>query len=107
MGIGEGMMPEANNQQQPPTYYANVVTSILNVDELVLELRRVLVPHRDTMKASADKIVVIPPITPEQMMREEPLARVVITFTAAKGLKEYLDQTVPRIEDARKKGQAL
>ena len=100
-------MAEAGSQQQPPTYYANVVTSNLNVDELILELRRVLVPHRDTMKATVDKIVLIPPIPPEQMMKEEPLARVVMTFTAAKILKEYLEQALPRVEDARKKGQPL
>ena len=100
-------MSEPNGAQEPPTYYANIVTSNMNVDELTLEFRRFSVPHREFVKAGAADVVSVPPAEPTKIMEEEPLATVVLTFTAAKALKEYLDKIFPAIEEARHQGRTL
>ena len=64
-------MSGESGHQEPPTYYANIVTSLLT----------------------------------EDVMRREPIARVVVTFSAARDLKEYLELALPRIEESRRAGR--
>jgi len=103
------MADAAEREQPPPTYYANFATSALNADELVMELRRINKPHREILRPDAGPgpFTVIPPIEPAEIMSSEPIARVVLTFTAAKALKQYLHNTLPAIEESRRTGKPL
>lgn len=94
---------------EPQTFYANVVTSQINVDELVLELRRVFQPHREFLSAPASgaRAVPVPLVTPTKIAESEPVARVVMTFSAAVALWNYLDEVMPRAVAARQAGQPL
>lgn len=99
-------MPEATGAQEPPTYFANVVTSMLNVDGMTMEFRQYLPLHKELFKAPTSELVVwIPPATAEDLYNVQPVARVVLTFTAVRQLKAYLDQALPRMETARTAGQ--
>lgn len=98
-------MGEPTEEVQGPTYFANIVTSQFNVDELTLEFRRFIPSHRKLSLKSGVQIQSVPPPSPQEVMEQEPVARVVLTFTAAKSLKEYLDQTIAKVESARKAGQ--
>jgi hypothetical protein len=99
-------MADAKDREEGvPTHYANIATSLLTADELVMELRRVDKPHRDVVKETSGLATIVPPATPAEILSHEPIARVVLTFTAAKALKEYLDSTLPRIEEMRKTGK--
>jgi len=95
-------MADGSAAEQPPTYYANWVTLTVNTDELVIELRRIDRPHRETAS-----MPVIPGAKPEEVLLRDPIARVVMTYTAAKSLREYLNNTMPRVEASRKTGEPL
>ena len=96
----------ADTSQGPPTYYANFVTSMINVDELTMEFRRLIVPHKDFWAGDLS-VVEVPPLAPAKLAETEPIARVVITFTAVKALKDYLDQVMPKIEKSRTTGEPI
>ena len=49
----------------------------------------------------------IPPPKVEQIYSMPPVARVTITYSAAKALKEYLDIAIPRAEQARRTGSDI
>lgn len=87
----------------PPTFYANVVTMNLNVDELTIELRRYLASHKDHVAAVATGTLK-PLASPsaKELLELDPIARVVLTYSAAKALKEYLEKAFPEIEKSRK-----
>jgi hypothetical protein len=96
--------------QQPtltPTYYANFVTSLFTPDDLVLELRRFDRPHREFTSSGQEPLSLLPAVTPADVMRQDPIARVVMTFSAAKALKAYLDSALPPLEEARRTGTPL
>jgi hypothetical protein len=99
-------MNESESRESPPTYFGNFVTSNLNTDELVMEVRRIMQPHRELSKPGNEPSV-IPAITSQEIMSVEPVVRVVMTFTAAKSLKEYLDIALPRIDESRRSGRPL
>ena len=94
-------MPEETGRHEPPTYFANVVTMNLNVDEMVMEFRRFIPAHRDFVKAG-EKLTLLEPPQVKEVLNLEPIARVVLSFTAAKTIKQYLDQALPQIEKQRK-----
>ena len=96
----------ADETQDVPTFFANIVTSNLTTDELSMELRRVDRPHKQFVKAQAEgqPLIIIAAPTPEEIMSHPPVARIVVTFSAAKMLKQYLDVALPRAEEARKIG---
>lgn len=101
-------MTDTNQHGTPmPTYYANFVTSVLTADDLVMELRRFDRPHREIGPPAAGTYTVLLPPTPRDILNQEPIARVVMTFSAARALKDYLDATLPRIEEARKSGKPV
>lgn len=96
-------MAEETKRSEPPTFFANVLTMNLNVDEMVIELRQYHPDHRALMGASsADKLVPVPPATQKELIGLEPVARVVLTFTAVRSLKQYLDTALPTMEQARR-----
>lgn len=98
-------MPETTSPPEPPTYFANVATMVLNVDGMTIELRQYLPPHKDLFKLVGNEVRPIPPPTWDDLYKVQPVARVVLTFTAVRALKAYLDQTLPQMENARKTGQ--
>ncbi len=99
-------MSEGAEKQEAPTYFANVVTVNINVDELVMEFRRILIPHKEQLKTSRPEApIFIPPVAPEKILDIDPVARVVLTITAARALKQHLDDMLPKIEEARKTGE--
>lgn len=95
-------MSEQLARHEPPTYFANLVTTTLNVDELTIEFRRYMFPHRELLKTPSLVAKPIPVPAPEEIAQLEPIARVVLTFTAAKVLKQQIDQVLPQIEQQRK-----
>jgi len=95
-------MSEQVATQGPPTYFANLVTSTLSVDELTMEFRRYVQPHKEWFKPPIREVTFIPPPSPEEIAQIEPVVRVVLTFSAAKAFKHYLDQVFPQIEQQRK-----
>ena len=99
-------MSEAVDRQEPRTYYANIVTSNLTVDELTMEFRRIVLPYK-SWAATAATVVKVPPPSVDEIMATEPIARVVLTFTAAKALKQYLDQVIPTLDEARRAGREI
>lgn len=94
-------MSDGSERHDPPTFHANIVTSNLNVDEMTMELRWYTRPHSGVIKAGAGPVP-IPAATAEEVMAVEPVAKVSLTFSAVKALKEYLDQAFPEIEKNRK-----
>jgi hypothetical protein len=107
------MMTNTTDQPQPPTYYANFVTSMLTVDDLLLELRRVDRAHRDWLaspppgKSASGTFTPVPALTSAEIMEHEPIARVVMSFSSAKALSNYLNAALPAIEEARRTGTAI
>jgi hypothetical protein len=93
-------------RDQPPTYFANIVTSNMTTDELTLEFRRFDQPHfvAASLEKSGETVTIIPPPRIEDIFATAPVARITITYAAAKTLKEYLDVVLPRAERARKAG---
>lgn len=101
-------MADSPGRQEIPSYHANIVTCNLTVDELVLELRRVDLPHDALLKAAGGKALVhVPAPLPEQVMSYPPIARIILTFTSANSLKDYLNGAVPPVEAARREGRPL
>lgn len=91
-------------QSGPPTFHANIVTMILTVDEFTMELRSYLPAHRDQISTDpADALKPLPPPAVEEVMKVEPVARVVLTYNAAKALMEYLVKAFPPTEALRRK----
>jgi hypothetical protein len=43
-------MSEGVSTNEPPTYFANIVTLQVTVDETVLKFRRYLLPHKEQLK---------------------------------------------------------
>ncbi len=83
-----------------PTFFGNIATTQLNLDEFVIEIRRYITPHKESLLRAGNQkgtVIHIPPPKPEDIIRAEPIARVVLTFTAAMGLKAYLDEALPQI----------
>jgi len=96
-------MAEETKRSEPPTFFANVLTMNLNVDEMVIELRQYHPDHRALMGAgTGEKPVPVPPATQKDLLGVEPVARVVLTFTAVRTLKQYLDAAFPPTEQVRR-----
>jgi len=96
-------MPEDTKRSEPPTYFANVVTLTMDTDQLVMELRQFLRPHRETFEEPKQEgmIFYVAPPTPKEIVSSEPVARVVLTFAAVRFLKRYLDAAFSQIEAKR------
>ena len=97
---------EQEDQLSPPTFFANIVTSNMNPDELTMEFRRFDWPHNlwASFEKPGEPLAIIPPPNVEEIYSTPPVARVTITYAAAKALKQYLDVALPRAEQARKAG---
>lgn len=106
MTTGETTMSEDAGKQEPPTYFANIVTMQVNADETVLEFRRIITPHREQLKVQpSGGVIQIPAPTAEKIFEVDPVARVVLTYSAVKGLRENLNSILPGAEKARKTGE--
>jgi hypothetical protein len=88
-------MPDAS-LSEPPTHYANFVTVSVDPDVAYLELRRYVRPHREMFAPRAA------PASDETIYAQEPIARVVLTYTAVKALQSALNDVIPRMEQARR-----
>ena len=96
-------MLEESGRDDPPTFYANIVTMNLNVDELTIEFRRYLPAHGGLIESlAAGGLKPLPPPSLKEIAELEPIARVVLTYMAAKSLKEYLDQAFPPTVELRR-----
>ena len=84
-----------------PTFFANVVTSNLFPDELVIEFRRVLQEHKVVFDPKSTGIQPVKPLPVEAIYAIPPVARVVLTFSAAQSLRDYLNSTIPTMEKQR------
>jgi hypothetical protein len=88
---------------EPPTFFANIATIHVNVDEVSIEFRRVLLPHATIWRASQGKEPGLP-ATDDDLYKFPPAAKVVLTFLAAKALRDNLNALLPAIEEQRSKG---
>ena len=94
-------MAEPPASQEAVTYYANIVSTHVFADEIVMEFRRFIRSHKEVFETIGPGKP-IPPPDDATVYKTPPIVRVVLTFTAAKALKEYLDKTIPVIETQRK-----
>ncbi len=99
-------MMDETRKSLTPTYFANVVTMNMSVDEMIIELRQVHQEHKQLFQGQKPEdigtVTWTKPPAPDEMLSIEPVARVVLTFTAAKNLKRYLDDVLPKMESARR-----
>ncbi len=98
-------MAEGVSHNEPPIFYANFVTVSVDPDVLYLELRRYMVPHA-TMYSSSRSGQQAPPIRDEVIYAEDPVARVVLTYSAAKTLQGSLNELIPKMQNARREAGA-
>lgn len=99
-------MSDETKRLEPPTFFANIVTMNLDADQMVMELRQYLPLHREALaQLVTGNLVDIKPPTPQDLISLEPVGRVVLTFTAVRYLKQYLDQAFPLIEAGRTTGK--
>ena len=95
-----------SESDEVPTYYANFVSMNMNVDELVLEFRSYNPFHKENWeKAGAPEsgeIFDIPPVTMREIYDQRPAARVVVTFSAAQAIRQYLNRVMDKMLAARK-----
>src|SRR5690349_10425569 len=97
-GMSESTSPE------PPTFFANVATMQLGTDEAYIELRRVMQTHSDVWRATKGSGEV-PKLSDEAIYAAPVVARIVLTFRAARGLRENLNTLMPTFEERRKAGE--
>ena len=99
-------MPDETIRSEAPTYFANVVTMNLDADQMVMEFRQNLPLHRKALaQLTSTEVVELKPPSPQELISLEPVARVVLTFTAVRYLKQYLDKAFPMIEARRAIGK--
>src|SRR5438128_943134 len=97
-------MTEYVSPDGAPIYFANIVTSNMFPDELIVEFRRFIQEHRKILAPSVSATVSpIKPPPPEEVYSVTPIARVVLTFSAAKDLRDYLNAVIPEMEKRRGK----
>jgi len=94
-------MPES--PPAPPTFFANIATIHVNVDEVSIEFRRVMPPHGEIWKTSQSGKEV-PAWTDDTLYEIPPIAKVVLSFLGAKVLRDNLVRLMPSFEDMRKQG---
>jgi hypothetical protein len=93
-------MADVASHAEPPTFYANFVTVSVDPDVLYMEVRRYIIPHQELYRRTKTGETAPPPET--AAYAEEPIARIVLTYTAAKTLHASLSEMIPRMELARK-----
>ena len=91
-------------EMEPPTYYANIVTVSVDPDVAYIEIRRFIRTHAEMHRAG--KSGAPDAITDETVYAEAPIARFVLTFTAAKALLSQLNEMIPKMEVARRGNQS-
>jgi hypothetical protein len=91
-------MPDTKTDDVP-THYANIVTVTVDPDVAYLELRRYIRPHREFFVPSVPS-----PSEPAEggVFDQEPIARVVLTYSAAKALHATLGDLLPKMEQERR-----
>src|SRR2546426_12763715 len=97
-------MPESMSPE-PPTFFANIATIHVNVDEVSIEFRRFMKPHAElwkTFKDSGGKDG--PPLTDDDVYKFEPIAKGVLTFVGAKTPRDNLNKLMTNSEEMRKQG---
>ena len=97
-------MAEPTNEPAPPTYFANAVSVQINSDEVSIEFRRLMPSHAEFARLTKDGTQAAPLPTAEQFYAIPPITKVVLTFSAAKFLRENLTTLLPTFEQARKDG---
>jgi hypothetical protein len=87
------------NTGEVPTHYANIVTVTVDPDVAYLEIRQYIRPHREFFSQAG-------PATSEPaesgILAQEPIALVVLTYTAAKALHASLGDLIPQMERVRR-----
>ena len=96
-------MADSAERPGPPTYFANIATVHVTSDEVSIECRRILVPHAKLARL-AKVSPPVPALTEEELYTEQPVAKIVLTFTAAKSLRDNLNNLVGQFEKQRKEG---
>ena len=97
-------MAEATDEPTPPTYFANAISVLVNADEVSIEFRRLVQSHAEISKATQAGTQPVPKGTAEDFWTIPPVAKVFLTFTAAKFLRDNLITLMPQFEKARKDG---
>lgn len=93
-------MPESM-PSEPPTYFANLTTIHVNVDEVTIEFRRLMKPHAELWSLQGKQT---PPLTDDDVYRVPVEAKVVLTFVGAKTLLDNLNRILPQFAEMRKQG---
>ncbi|MGH2362465.1 MAG: hypothetical protein ACRDGM_18225 [bacterium] len=98
------MSDSAGSAISPPTFYGNIATAQINTDELVLEIRSIRLPHSKIGQSSEAPMIDVPPVTPQEAFSVEPVARVVLTFNAARSLQSFLVTAIATMDQRRRGG---
>jgi hypothetical protein len=97
----------ADDSKDVPMYSANYVQLSLGTDELVIELRRLLPKFQaqPTPSTAVPGLTMMGAYSAQEALAVTPMARVALTFSAVRALKDFLDKAFPAKSDERKKGQ--
>jgi hypothetical protein len=86
---------------EPPTFFANMATIHVTLDEVSIEFRRVMKAHKELAEAAKGGTDV-PPLTEQDLYASPPIAKVVLTFLAARVLRDNLNNLMAQFEQMRK-----
>jgi hypothetical protein len=90
----------------PPVFHANIATIRVNAEQVTVEFRDIDMEHSDAWRRSEKGTKPIPPLTDDEIYAIPPVARVVMTYTAAKYLQANLNTLMPQVEEWRKQAVA-
>jgi hypothetical protein len=94
-------MPE---EITPPTFFGNIITAHVTTDEVSFEVRRLMPTHSQISEVTKGGREPMKPLTESDVYAIPPIAKVVLTFTAAKNLRDNLNTLITQMEEARKRG---
>ena len=96
-------MPESTSPDTP-TFFANLATVQVATDEVNIEFRRFMRTHEEFHRLTEGGKQPLPPVSDEEVYRVPPVARVVLTFTSARLLRDNLNGLLSQFEETRKPG---
>lgn len=91
-------------QTIPPTFFGNIMTAHVNVDEVSFEVRRLMPTHSQISEMTKGGTEPMKPLTELDIYALAPIVKVVVTFSAAKALSDNLQSLIAQMAEARKRG---
>jgi hypothetical protein len=86
---------------ESPTFFANISTIHVTLDEVSIEFRRIMKSHKELSEAAKGGTEV-PAFTEQDLYGTPAIAKVVLTFLAARALRDNLNSLMANFEQLRK-----